>query len=169
CGAEAVTRPILIPFWVLALVLALLGIHRITSDFVHGQLEARSRAALELYVATLRGHLDRFRAQPVVLAEHPATRALFDTQAPSAEAVAAANRLYGRISREIGASDVYAMDATGTTLAASNWADTPTFVGQNFADRPYFIEAMQGRLGRFFAPGTTSDKRYYYFAYPLRH
>lgn len=162
------TRPILIPLWVLALLLALLGIHRVTADFVHGQLQAQGRATLELYVATLRGRLDKFRSQPVILAEHPVTRALFDGPTPSPEAIAAANRLYVRTSRVIGASDVYVMDAGGTTIAASNWADTPTFVGQNFAYRPYFIEAMQGRLGRFFALGTTSNKRGYYFAYPVR-
>lgn len=162
------TRPILIPLWALALMLALLASHQVTSDFVHGQLEAQGRATLELYVATLRGRLDKFRAQPVVMAEHPVTRALFDGPVSSPEAVAAANRLYVRTSRVIGASDVYVMDAAGTTLAASNWADTPTFVGQNFAYRPYFIEAMQGRLGRFFALGTTSNKRGYYFAYPVR-
>lgn len=162
------TRPILIPLWILALVLALLAIHGVTSDLVHRQLEAQGRATLELYVATLRGRLDKFRAQPVVLAEHPVTRALFDGPAPAPEAIAAANRLYVRTSRVIGASDVYVMDAAGTTLAASNWADTPTFVGQNFSYRPYFIEAMQGRLGRFFALGTTSNRRGYYFAYPVR-
>lgn len=162
------TRPILIPLWVLALMLALLGIHRVTAEFVHGQLQAQGRATLELYVDTLRGRLDKFRSQPVVLAEHPVTRALFDGPAPSPEAIAAANRLYVRTSRVIGASDLYVMDAAGTTMAASNWADTPTFVGQNFSDRPYFIEAMQGRLGRFFALGTTSNKRGYYFAYPVR-
>lgn len=162
------TRPILIPLWALVLILALLAIHRGTAGFVHGQLEAQGRATLELYAATLRGRLDKFRAQPVVLAEHPSTRALFDGPAPSAEAIAAANRLYVRTSRVIGASDIYVMDADGTTLAASNWADTPTFVGQNFSYRPYFIEAMQGRLGRFYALGTTSNKRGYYFAYPVR-
>lgn len=162
------TRAILIPIWALALMAALLAIQRGVAHLVYDQLETQSRATLDLYVATLRGQLDKFRAQPVVMAEHPTTRALFEDSGPTPEAIAAANRLYVRTARVIGASDVYVMDATGTTIAASNWNEAPTFVGQNFAYRPYFIEAMQGRLGRFFALGTTSNKRGYYFAYPVR-
>ncbi|MEQ8394118.1 ATP-binding protein [Thalassobaculum sp.] len=162
------TRPILIPIWALVLMTALLAIHRGVSHLVYDQLEVQSRATLDLYVATLRGQLDKFRSQPVVLAEHPVTREMFEDRGPTPDAVAAANRLYVRTARVIGASDIYVMDGDGTTIAASNWNDSPTFVGQNFAYRPYFIEAMQGRLGRFFALGTTSNKRGYYFAYPIR-
>jgi two-component system C4-dicarboxylate transport sensor histidine kinase DctB len=50
------------------------------------------------------------------------------------------------------------------TFAASNWASDTPFVGHNFSFRPYFQQAMQGRLGRYFALGTTSGKRGYYFA-----
>lgn len=162
------TRPILISLWALVLMIAVLSVHRGVSLLVHDDLAAQSRATLDLYVASLRGRLDKFRAQPILMAEHPVTRALFDTPHPDPAAIAAANRLYVRTARVIGASDVYVMDAGGTTVAASNWDDQPTFVGQNFAYRPYFIEAMQGRLGRFFALGTTSHKRGYYFAYPVR-
>ena len=59
------------------------------------------------------------------------------------------------------------MDAHGTTVAASNWQDELTFVGQNFAFRPYFVDAMNGRAGRYFALGTTSGRRGYYFSYPV--
>lgn len=162
------TRPILIPLWALVLMVAVLAVHRGVSLLVYDDLTAQSRATLDLYVASLRGRLDKFRAQPILMAEHPVTRALFDTPHPEPAAIAAANRLYVRTARVIGASDVYVMDADGTTIAASNWDDQPTFVGQNFTYRPYFIEAMQGRLGRFFALGTTSRKRGYYFAYPVR-
>ncbi|MBE0584458.1 MAG: sensor histidine kinase [Desulfofustis sp.] len=41
-------------------------------------------------------------------------------------------------------------------------------MGRNFSYRPYFKQAMKGHLGRYFALGTTSIKRGYYFAYPVR-
>jgi len=163
-----VTRPILIPLWALFLMVAVLAVHRGVSHLVYGDLAAQSRATLDLYTASLRGRLDKFRSQPILMAEHPVTRALFDTPVPEPDAIAAANRLYVRTAKVIGASDVYVMDAGGTTIASSNWDDRPTFIGQNFAYRPYFREAMQGRLGRFFALGTTSNRRGYYFAYPVR-
>ena len=67
-----------------------------------------------------------------------------------------------------GAADTYLLDRTGMTIAASNWADDVTFVGNNYGYRPYYAQAMQGRLGRFFALGTASNKRGYYFSYPVR-
>src|SRR5690606_41382245 len=36
-------------------------------------------------------------------------------------------------------------------------------VGRNFLFRPYFRDALYGRLGRFLGLGNTSDKRGYYF------
>ncbi len=63
---------------------------------------------------------------------------------------------------------MYLMDTTGKTLAASNWDKHDSFVGRNFAFRPYFSEAMAGRLGRFFGLGTTSAKRGYFFAAAIR-
>nr|BFE92286.1 hypothetical protein GCM10020185_28220 [Pseudomonas brassicacearum subsp. brassicacearum] len=63
---------------------------------------------------------------------------------------------------------MYLMDPSGKTLAASNWDKHDSFVGRNFAFRPYFIEAMAGRLGRFFGLGTTSAKRGYFFAAAVR-
>jgi two-component system C4-dicarboxylate transport sensor histidine kinase DctB len=64
-------------------------------------------------------------------------------------------------------SDTYLMDSNGLTLASSNWRDEHPFIGQNFSFRPYFTQAMEGRTGRYFALGTTSRKRGYYFAYPV--
>ena len=88
--AKAVSRTILIPLWALALMVAVLAIHRGASRLVHDELAAQSRATLDLYVANLRGRLDKFRSQPILIAEHPVTRALFDTPVPEPAAIAAA-------------------------------------------------------------------------------
>ena len=69
------------------------------------------------------------------------------------------NRFLEDINEVIGASDSYLMDRNGLTLAASNWQSDRPFVGQNFSFRPYFSEAMKGGKGRYFAVGTTSEKR----------
>src|SRR3546814_2070529 len=90
-------------------------------------------------------------------------RSLFEASGDPAVR-AGANRLTETVNILTGAEDTYFMDAEGTTFAASNWASDLPFVGQNFSYRPYFQHAMQGRLGRYFALGTTSGKRGYYFA-----
>ena len=43
-----------------------------------------------------------------------------------------------------------------------------SFVGKDYSYRPYYSQAMEGRLGRFFALGTASQKRGYYFSHPIR-
>ena len=100
---------------------------------------------------------------PQILGDLPALRgALHDPF--KTEAVTNANRLLKEIVEQTGAEVMYLMDVSGNTLAASNWDKHDSFVGRNFAFRPYFLEAMQGRLGRFFGQGTTSAKRGYFFA-----
>lgn len=64
-------------------------------------------------------------------------------------------------------SDIYLMNARGTTVAASNWWRPDSFVNQNFAFRPYFQMAMQGQQGRFYGLGTSSGERGYYFSFPV--
>lgn len=65
------------------------------------------------------------------------------------------------------ASDSYIMDPTGLTIAASNWNQDASFVGGNFSFRPYFQNAMAGEAARYYALGTTSLVRGYYFSYPV--
>ncbi|HXP95228.1 MAG TPA: ATP-binding protein, partial [Telmatospirillum sp.] len=61
------------------------------------------------------------------------------------------------------------LDPRGLTLAASNWAEgAGSFVGQKFDFRPYFVAAMDGRAGRYFALGTTSNLPGFYLAMPVR-
>ena len=41
-------------------------------------------------------------------------------------------------------------------------------MGQNYAFRPYFQEAMAGKVGRYFALGVTSKKRGFYASHPVK-
>lgn len=60
--------------------------------------------------------------------------------------------------------DIYVMNADGVTLVSSNWDKSYSFVGQNYAFRPYFSQAMNTGGGRYFALGTNSEERGYYFS-----
>jgi two-component system C4-dicarboxylate transport sensor histidine kinase DctB len=154
---------------VICLVLApaiLYSVYRLSHEVFLEDLRARNRHTLELYVAGLRGELDRYRSIPRLIAMHESTRRLLTAPDDQAE-VAALNLRLERINSIVNAADSYVMDAGGTTLAASNWNETKTFIGQNFSYRPYFQDAMTGLLGRYVALGTTSLKRGYYFAYPV--
>lgn len=127
------------------------------------RLAVSVQSQLNLYATHLRGELQRFEKLPVLIATHP--RLLEVLQDPDdSDAVDGLNRYLEEINRSAGAADIYLMDASGLTLAASNWSGTRPFVGRNFGFRPYFQQAMAGKLGRYFALGTTSRQRGYYFA-----
>ena len=130
------------------------------------ELERKSRQELDLYVSHLSGQLGRYAFLPALLADDHRLQALLAL--PDDQALRdSVNRFLGHVNAISGALDVYLMDVTGETLAASNWRDERTFVGRNFDFRPYFVEAMQGRPGRYYALGTTSGRRGYYFSYPV--
>ena len=139
--------------------------YSITYERILTSLHSSSSHLLDLYEESLRGTLARFRPLPKMIAASPLTQQVL-TSAGGEDTLARLNRHLEMTADIFGASEIYVMNGAGTTLAASNWLERDSFIGQNFGYRPYFQSAMQGRLGRFFALGTTSGKRGYYFAYP---
>ncbi len=118
-------------------------------------------------MANLQGQLEKYEFLPELLSTN--SLLLNFLQYPNdVNTITALNRYLETINKVANASDTYLMNAEGWTIAASNWLSERPFVGRNFSYRPYFQEAMKGRLGRYFALGSTSNKRGYYFAYPVR-
>lgn len=139
---------------------------RATLDRVLEETARRGDNVLQLASSTLAGQLDRFERLPALIADQPLVQRLAaDPRNPALRAEA--NAYLEHIQTSLGASDVYLMDADGLTVAASNHALETSFVGGNFAFRPYFYEAIAGSTGRFYALGTTSGKRGYYFGAPV--
>ncbi|MDR2549895.1 MAG: hypothetical protein LBD10_06840 [Desulfobulbus sp.] len=129
-------------------------------------LAEEGASRLELYSTYLQGVLEKYENFPELLAnDRVLVQQLAAPNTP--EKVNFLNRYLEKINRISHASDIYLMDSKGMTIAASNWQEASPFVGQDFGYRPYFHQAMQGRLGRYFALGKTSSIRGYYFAYPI--
>lgn len=84
------------------------------------------------------------------------------------EDLARINALLDRFQENLGASVCYIMDAGGVTVASSNRNAPDSFVGKNYGFRPYFKQAMAGKVGRYFAVGVTSKVPGYYVSYPIR-
>lgn len=123
-------------------------------------------SALRLAVSALGGHLSRYEPLPALIADHDDIKRL--VSAPdNRELRDGANIYLKEINALLESSDIYVMLMDGETIAASNH-DLPTsFVGQNFDYRPYFQDAAKGERSRFYALGTTSLKRGYYFSAPI--
>lgn len=132
-----------------------------------GEASLQASSALRLAVSALSGHLSRYEPLPALIADqddikeliaHPDDKALRD----------AANVYLKGINGLLESSDIYVITLDGNTIAASNYDLKASFIGQNFSYRPYFQDAAMGRQSRFYALGTTSLKRGYYFASPIR-
>ncbi len=131
------------------------------------QAAARGQNTLGLAVAVLRGHLSRYETLPELIADHERIRDLL-SHPDDPGRIDEANRYLEAINAMLEASDIYVLLPDGTTLAASNHAGPVSFIGENFNYRPYFLDAITGGQGRFFALGTTSLTRGYYFGAPVR-
>lgn len=127
----------------------------------------QGQATLQLAVGGLRSALERFEPLPGLIGERPLLAQVL--RAPEDEVlIAELNASLQQTAEELGASDIYLMDTAGLTLAASNHLMEHSFVGRSFTFRPYFTQALEGGLGRFFALGTTSRQRGYFFGAPVR-
>ena len=132
------------------------------------ELHSFSQQQLDRFISHLNGQLARFAFLPKLLAKNRfLIEVLKDANNPAR--IDVANRYLEEINEITGAADTYLMDVSGLTLAASNWRTERPFVGHNFSFRPYFQQAIQGGLGRYFALGLTSEQRGYYYAYPIMH
>lgn len=143
------------------------GVHGWAGQYFLDEAARQGRAAIELHREVVRGWLGRYRALAPIYARDPAVGALLNDPDDGLK-LALVNRKLTAWTTLSGASDTYILDPGGTAIAASNWADEVSFVGNDYSYRPYYSQAMQGRLGRFFALGTTSLKRGYYFSHPVR-
>ena len=130
------------------------------------QAASRGQTTLRLAVAVLRGQMSRYESLPALIADHYDIQALLAD--PENENLRARADAYLKdINKLLASSDIYVMKPGGETIAASNYDGPVSFVGENFSYRPYYQDAIQGRQGRFFALGTTSLKRGYYFSAPV--
>ena len=143
-----------------------IALHHNTRARAFAELHERGQNTLGLAQSTLRGQLARFERLPGLLAGQRVIQSLM--LSPRNDDLQLAANLYLRDTAEmLGASDIYVMYRNGDTLAASNFDLPHSFVGENFAFRPYFQDAITHGAGRFYALGTTSNKRGYYFGTPI--
>lgn len=153
----------------LALIAIILsGVSTITYKREISLYSEQGAARLELFTTYLKGVLEKYESLPELLARDEQLAGFLNNPGGK-EKVEAFNRYLATINDISNAADTYIMNREGLTVAASNWQEEHPFVGRNFSYRPYFQQAMKGQLGRYFALGTTSVKRGYYFAYPVRH
>lgn len=132
------------------------------ADDVHATAERQ----LRMIAVDLESLLERYETLPFTLSFHPdVIKAL---QHPdSSPTLSALNATLEAIQRQAKVSAIYLMDREGHTLAASNWNQPLTFIGRNFAFRPYFQNAFAGDSGHFYGIGNATSEPGYFIAQPV--
>ncbi len=127
-------------------------------------LREAAHRRLQWLSADLASTLDKHDTLPLVLASHPDLVALVQQPTDPARTLAA-NRRLAELAAGTKVAAIYLVDARGMTLAASNWDKPGSYVGQNYAFRPYFRDAMAQGVGRFYAVGATTGEPGYFLAH----
>ncbi|WP_417595725.1 ATP-binding protein [Oceanospirillum sp.] len=136
-----------------------------TEHYELSQLESQARNELTLNIASLRGKLDKYEFLPEILVNKQNLAGVL--REPKPDSIQQLNAILKNFKQITDVSDIYLLDEKGTTIAASNWQNPKSFIGQNFSYRPYYQQAINGQSGRFYGLGTTSGERGYYFSYPV--
>jgi len=159
-------------FVTFVLLLGLVLLLSLVADFSKkaalSELQISTQADLNRYILSMRQKLARYRDIPQLLSSHPDLVRALRSHANSNDLIRA-NLHLARVNKILETRDSYLMDSQGLTIAASNWHSQQSFIGRNFNYRPYFTKAISGELGQYFALGTTSKKRGFFYAYPVRY
>ncbi len=131
------------------------------------ELAAANRPRLDFYGNVLSQKLEEFRYLPALVGMDLRIRAVLDDPALPG-AADAANRYLASLRQDPTISAVYVLDRRGHTLVSSNWAEATSFVGHNYAFRPYFQDAMNGHAGRFYGIGATTLEPGYFLSSPIQ-
>lgn len=152
--------------WLGLAVVALAGLALLGSRWVGGEARAAAdraaAAAADSHRGLLASELQKFRLLPLVLAEYPdVARALAGDDRAAATRLDVALEL---LAERTDAAALYAIDARGRAVSASNWRLPTSFVGQDYAFRRYYTEAMARGGAELFALGTVSGRPGLYLA-----
>ncbi|MDA0147116.1 sensor histidine kinase [Vibrio sp. LaRot3] len=151
--------------FILFVICTVLGVTWVWGARYQSQLEQHD-VELERFASHIQTQLDKYAHLPQLLAQDSEIIAALNHPDNSAQ-LDLTNRYLSDVNKVIEAADSYLLDAQGNTIAASNWNLTRSFVGKNFAWRPYFSQAIQGQSSQYYALGSTSGQRGYYYSYPV--
>lgn len=160
-----VATPLVAAVFALLFLISLLAYPQVQASFM-ANAQVAAKSTLRLVSGAVDQAIGKYQPIPGLIADDPIFRDLLYGTGNSG-IVPFVNEKLRHIAGSVGASDIYIMDPSGTTVAASNYRDESSFMGNNFAYRPYFQKAFAGKATQFHALGTTSGERGFFFAVPI--
>lgn len=142
--------------------------------FLHGQqrgitqLQIDANHRLDLFASAVQGVVKSLENVPATIQLHPDILALLQEPATPARA-AAASAYLRRLNAHVGSLAAFTLNNRGVVVASSNDSHPDdSRVGTDVSFRPYFLEALSGRVGRHFAIGVEGRSPGYFVSYPIR-
>ncbi len=147
------------------IVASVVAFPRIEDSYI-AQSKADGESRLRLVSGAINQAVEQYKPVPTLIADDPILRDLLrDTD--NQGLFPFVNEKLRQFALSLNASEIYLLDTEGTTIAASNYRKETSFLGQNFAYRPYFQMAVKGETSLFHALGTTSGERGFFFSAPI--
>ena len=118
---------------------------------------------LDLHAQALQQRIDRYRTLPQVLAQDPDLRDALAAPVDDARRNALNQRLEdaNSVTRS---STLTLIDRRGIALAASNWREPTSNVGEDYSFRPYVKQALRNGRGQFYGIGLTTGEPGYFLS-----
>ncbi|HEY4316705.1 MAG TPA: ATP-binding protein [Herbaspirillum sp.] len=148
-------------------LLALPATYLIAKRAAIADTRANGERQLKIVALDLGSILDKFEILPYALGFQENVRGVLMEKNPDRASILHLNQNLLAIQQQSRVVAIYMMDRLGNTLAASNWQEPFSYVGWNFRFRPYFSEAMQGNVGRFYGIGNATGEPGYFIAQPV--
>jgi len=132
------------------------------------QLQSEANHRLDLFASAVEGMAKRLEHVPATIQLNPEILALLRGPV-SPERVAAANSYLRRLNAHVGSLAAFTLDVRGVVVASSNDSHPDdSMLGTDVSFRPYFLEALSGRVGRHFAIGVDGRIPGYFVSHPIR-
>ncbi|UUR08297.1 sensor histidine kinase [Sphingomonas glaciei] len=148
-------RRILMALAMVAAFGALLWVaQRIAVDRAVAQERQRLTTVATLAAANFSRQIDMFELVATTLSADPEVGRVLERGEPLA--IERLNARLATLSARLETSVIYLMDSTGKTVVSSNWRQRDSFVGENYAFRRYFTQAMAEGASSQFGLGTRS-------------
>ncbi|WP_171021996.1 ATP-binding protein [Cohaesibacter sp. CAU 1516] len=123
-----------------------------------------SELLLNMYRTSLETEVARYKFLPFILSQNDRILEILSDRFDPVES----GYFLQRTKYATNVSAIYVLDRTGKVTAASNWHREDSYVGRNLGFRPYFKDAMAGRLGQFYGVGLSSTTPGFFLSYGLR-
>ncbi len=143
-------------FWAVVFALAFWIVGDLARDKAMLALSEQARIDANLNTALLRAVLDKQRALPLVLSKDRALETALQDKTPTT--ITPLNEKLETLARGTQAAVIYLVGMDGVAIAASNWREPDSFVGNDYKFRPYFHNALRNGDAEYFALGNVSNR-----------